>query len=107
MKSTNKTVTWKNYIFYLKILGTLNNKVLHVALENFWANAVTKIEGNKHIAVLVRIKTSNGLIKTLGKLIKLNLSNEDKKALSTYFTSNLELKQGGYDQIIINEIIFS
>lgn len=88
MKIISKLISWKKYSFYLKEKGCLNNKLLIISIDNFWNNSISKLI-DSHVTILVRIKGVNGSIVTIGKLIKLNTTNLDKRLLLDYVKNNL------------------
>ena len=98
MKSTDKILKWKTYIFFLKKGGLINNKLLSTAVNNFWNIIVTKtIEDTNHIALLVSwpkaYRNINGTFVTLSKMVKLNILDSEKENLIKYiFNLTLSVK---------------
>ena len=101
--------TWeKEHVYYLKSFSTINRSLLKDAIKNFFECRIeNKNLDNNHLGVLVRVCTSQGSIKTLTTLTKINTTNEDKKYLLDIIQTSLDFKQGGYDDMMIDKIIFS
>ena len=93
--------------FYNKALNVVNATLLKTALDNFWNTKALKIKPNHHIAIIVKFYTNKGAIRTIADLTKVNITNEHKHALYKYLLHNLNVKQSGYEDLIITEILFS
>jgi len=77
IKKLNKL--WNNYIFHLQIPGVISNKLLSVAVNNFWSEVVTKkVKKKQHLLVIVRIVSINNCQNTIGKVVSLNATEQDK-----------------------------
>lgn len=105
-KTNKQYLEWDNYTFYSKI-DLFNNKLLKTAIDNFWKCRIIKIPSGNHIALLVRIKSPSGIIKTLTKLEKMGTDNESKLNLQRILIDRLSIKQSGYYDLSVNEVIFS
>lgn len=90
----------------MKEFTTVNNKLITLAITNFWNVEINKLV-KKHITVLFRIKATNGSIVTIGKMIKLNTSNQDLKTYIEYILNRIHLKTGGYSETVIAQIEFN
>jgi hypothetical protein len=97
--------TWKNYTFYLKSEAILSEKLINLAVTNFFDVEVAKLPSNHHIVVIFRIVSSDNIHKTLGSLKVLN--KEDVDYYKAYINNILAYKLNEYDDIEISKIVFS
>jgi hypothetical protein len=97
--------SWKNYTFYLKSEAILSEKLINLAVTNFFDVEVTKLPSNHHIVVIFRIVSSDNIHKTLGSLKVLN--KEDVDYYKAYINNILAYKLNEYDDIEISKIVFS
>jgi hypothetical protein len=96
---------WSNYRYSIKDQIIITNKVISESINAFWNSEINNINSNKHIIVLFRIKTSDGVILTLGHLQK--LSTDDKDYFIQYVQDILSMKSEDYNEFLLDEIIFS
>jgi hypothetical protein len=59
---------WSNYRYNIKDQIVITNKVISDSINAFWKSEINNITSNQHIIILFRIKTSDGVILTLGHL---------------------------------------
>ena len=104
-KEMKNKFSWKNYTFYLKSEAVLSEKLINVAVTNFFDVEVSKLTSNQHIVVLFRVVTPDNIHKTLGPLKLLN--KDDLEYYKTHIGNILAYKMSGYDDVEITKIRFS
>ena len=104
-KEMKNKFSWKNYTFYLKSEAVLSEKLINVAITNFFDVEVSKLTSNQHIIVLFRVVTPDNIHKTLGPLKLLN--KDDLEYYKTHIGNILAYKMSGYDDVEITKIRFS
>lgn len=70
MKALSKV--WSNYRYNIKDNVLISNKIISESINAFWSTNVKSLTSSQHIIVIFRIKTSDGMILTLGHLQKIN-----------------------------------
>lgn len=106
MKNNIKTTfNWKNYIFFLKNEAVISEKLMKIAITNFWKVEMSKVPTDYHILIMLRVVTTDNLYKTLGTLRVLN--KDDLDYYITYINAILSLKLNDYEDLKISKIVFS
>jgi len=85
--------------------STINKNILEFYLNKFWSEVMSKLDTNKHVYFITRIKFDNDQIATISTLKKINQSS--KEDLIEYLLSRLSLSNEGYNINPIVSIIFS
>lgn len=93
---------------FIKIQYNLNNLIfsrilLKYYINKFWTDNINILDSNKHIMIMFRIKSSDGLIKSRGKLQRLN--KEDKDYYINYLLNILDMEELNPDMDIDSPII--
>ena len=88
----------------------MSSSLIIKAIDNFWNIRIKPLNDQAtpcHLGILVRISDHNNVIKTLGRLKKVNIGNKDKSALTQFIINSWEEKDGAYDDFIITRLTFS
>jgi hypothetical protein len=98
---------WNDYHYDISKNTVLKDTLITNALNSFWDKHVSLITNEEHIIVLFRIKTIDGIISTIGKMLTLTKDPSDKNYYFNYLINNLYIKNDEYRKVKLSSIIFS
>ena len=105
---------WNNIEYNLDSEFFLDNKMIHKYLNSFWDDIMNKLDNNQSVLLLFRVRLGDyydsdiiGNYLTIGKLFRINNSNNDLNKLYNILKDLLDIKDESYKYLPLQTVSIS
>lgn len=99
--------TFDNYIYVIRKFNILDNQLIEQAVRQFFSKKLSNMAKDSYAFVLLRIRDENNIIRTLGNTYFVVNTEASLNNYIDYMCNILALKNEGYKDLVLNNIIFS